>query len=94
MYKKKVAFQNLFYIFLLISMGGNSVSLLGGTINRKISQERLYLYSAKTIKLSQGAQSLSLVGIQCGRKVTITRVSRAMKQKTVKMVAIIYITGK
>ena len=35
-----------------------------------------------------------VVGIQCAGKVCITRVSRAMKQKTMSMVAIIYIAGK
>ena len=34
------------------------------------------------------------MGIQCAHKVTITRVSREMEQKTKSMVAIIYIEGK
>ena len=34
------------------------------------------------------------MGIQYARKVTITRVSRVMEQKTVSMVTITYIAGK
>ena len=35
-----------------------------------------------------------LVGIQCACKITITRVSRVMEQKTMSMVAVVYIEGK